>query len=388
MRRLSIAWEDIYAASLKFLQSLTPQQTYKTVVKEAVRLLNADEGTIILSKNKKLVRAYASFTAITKHEVTPHGRTYNALKTGIPKVYLIRNEKDIQPEIYKFGFQSIIFIPFSYRIKAKGVLNIFIRQRVKILKNETFKLRLFGTMISEALYKAEQFEKAENAIKARDHFIALASHELKNPLTSILMNAQLIKKICSEEKKPDTRIIDSLVTQALWLSKLVDETLNVRNLKKVTLGPYKDAVSLLEVIHLAVTSFEASYPSFTVVIRKDTSDAFVNADFYKLLQVFVNILNNAARYSSESKIISISVETSRMNIITKITDQGIGITKKDLPKIFDGYYQGGKKEQKGFGLGLFLVKQIIESMNGEVSIKSKEKLGTTVCISLPLSDRL
>jgi signal transduction histidine kinase len=109
---------------------------------------------------------------------------------------------------------------------------------------------------------------------------------------------------------------------------------------------------------------------------------YVFGDFDKLLQVVINILNNAAKYAPAHSTVTISLGKEEKTLYIRIADEGKGIAKEDLPKIFNKYYQSEKKK-KGLGLGLYLVRSIVRLHGGHITVVSTVGKGTTLTIFLP-----
>jgi len=116
--------------------------------------------------------------------------------------------------------------------------------------------------------------------------------------------------------------------------------------------------------------------------------AKISGDYSRLVELFIIFLDNAIKYSPENTVIKIISQTKKNRIITKIIDQGIGISDKDLPHIFDRFYQSDlartKTKESGYGLGLSIAQKIIQLHHGQISVKSKIDHGTIFTISLPL----
>jgi K+-sensing histidine kinase KdpD len=111
--------------------------------------------------------------------------------------------------------------------------------------------------------------------------------------------------------------------------------------------------------------------------------ALLLADENKLVQVFINILQNAAKFSPSESLIKVSTQETTEYFKISIKDQGKGIEKKDLPHVFKDFYKGESDVKEGMGLGLFLTKYIIDSHNGKIEIHSHKNTGTEVIVNLP-----
>lgn len=112
------------------------------------------------------------------------------------------------------------------------------------------------------------------------------------------------------------------------------------------------------------------------------------ADYRRLLQVFTNLLSNAYKYTPEDGEVRVTIEEQRTNIVIKVMDTGVGIRKEELPYVFERFYRGEKSRSRksgGAGIGLAIVKAIIEAHGGEVQVESKVDKGTLCWVRLPIT---
>lgn len=218
-------------------------------------------------------------------------------------------------------------------------------------------------------------------------FISDASHELRTPLTALksLFEVSLRdKKMNLSEAK---KVITTGVNQTDKLKILSDSLLELSRLD----GNYSHSsftkVSLKKVILESISQVQLKADLKKIKITNQIGPQKIFGDFSKLTEVFVIFLDNAIKYSPDNSQIKLTSKTDKKNLVIKITDQGIGISQKDLPHIFDRFYQADnartKTNDSGYGLGLSIANQIIKAHQGKVSVTSKLKLGTTFIVSLP-----
>ncbi len=382
---MNLKLQDTYEGSLEFLNQLSPYKTYQIIVAEALRLLQSDYGTILIRFNGELKRVYSSCPGLENIQVSKNGRTIKAFKTREPFTVPVKSEKDIHPHMYPLGIKSIIFIPLSYKQKNIGVLNILSRSPKNLSKQDRLLLKLFGSMASLAIYKADQYKRAEESIRARDMFIAVASHELRTPLTTITVYGQLLLSKISKGIMPDLEWVNELYSQITSLNKLTIELLQVSSIKKGKLQFVVDRVSIKAVIKKAAVTFSAAFPKhkLKIVDALGENNDMVKGDYYKLLQAFINILNNAGKFSPYKSTVTVSLKQENGLLVVVVHNGGEVISKEDMPNIFKGFYKGRKNNKEGMGLGLFLVKEIIEKTRGKISVFSQSGFGTTISVSLP-----
>lgn len=221
----------------------------------------------------------------------------------------------------------------------------------------------------------------------RKEFVANVSHELRTPLATIKSYAEtlLYSDVDTEYSKKFLKIIESeadrmtrLVKDLLLLSRMDSEE------NSLNLEPKNFNEIISDIINRL--SIEAYKKNQKIVIDLKESDKEVYIDRDKMEQVVVNIINNAIKYTPENGVIKIMTDYDEMGVVFTVEDNGIGIPKEDLPRIFERFYRVDKarsRELGGTGLGLSIVKQIVKLHKGEVSIESEVGKGTTVRVRLP-----
>ena len=221
---------------------------------------------------------------------------------------------------------------------------------------------------------------------AQEEFISTVSHELRTPLTSIRGFSQTLlnswDRIDDENKKKFIKIIED---QSNRLINLVE---NVLTVSKANAGnTVFTKVNVNSLIKKIVPLFEEQYKThkYKLDFQPDLSSARLDAD--KFQQVMTNLIDNASKYSEEGSTVTISTEEKRENIIIKVKDEGVGIKEEDFDKLFKKFSRLENhltSKTQGNGLGLYITKQIVESMQGDISLTSKEKEGTTFIVSFPI----
>ena len=220
----------------------------------------------------------------------------------------------------------------------------------------------------------------------RDEFLSIASHELKTPLTALKLQAQVFKRNAMKDKdlyyskEKVNQLIDQMETQATRLSKLVDEMLDVSrirsglfNLNKIHFNLSQQLLNIRD----QLSSYESSQISFTI-----SPDIFITGDPDRLSQVFSQLIQNALKYG-DSGPIEVCLFLKRKKIFFSVKDSGRGISEEDQGKIFNRFQRAvAASEISGFGLGLYIAKEIVESHNGFISIQSKIGEGSLFTVSL------
>ncbi|MEA2753196.1 MAG: hypothetical protein QOI41_7339 [Myxococcales bacterium] len=236
------------------------------------------------------------------------------------------------------------------------------------------------------LERSRLLADAEAAGRAKDEFLAMLGHELRNPLAPILTSLQLMKL-----KEPGhlERERDIIERQAVHLVHLVDDLLDVSRVVQGKIELKKTRIPLADVVARAVETasplFEQKAQKLTVDVPREGFD--VVADPIRLSQVLANLLTNAAKYSGAAARIGVRATHDGNDLVVDVTDDGMGIAAEQLPRLFETFFQGPRSADRaegGLGLGLALVKSLIELHGGSVRAMSEGVgRGSTFELRLP-----
>ncbi len=220
----------------------------------------------------------------------------------------------------------------------------------------------------------------------QDEFIATVSHELRTPLTSIRGFSQTLlnswDKIDDSNKKKFIKIIED---QSNRLIHLVE---NVLSVSKMNAG--EDVLKKIDVnnvIKQIIPMFVEQYKTrnFKLNLSQDLPPSRLDED--KFQQIMTNLIDNAAKYSDSGKTVTIFTGLEGNSIVIKVKDEGVGIKKEDYGKVFKKFSRLENhltSTTQGNGLGLYITKQLVEKMNGEIGFESEEGLGTTFWVKVPV----
>lgn len=229
--------------------------------------------------------------------------------------------------------------------------------------------------------------------KEKDDFIASISHDIKTPLTTmkgyITALLRYSDKITNDQRDSYLRVINSEIDR---INRMLNNLMDLRRLEGNVLKVNLSKFDLIKVIKKVVNIFELSYVryGFELIIDKSDEDSiWINADKDKIEQVLHNLLSNAVKYSPTGGKITITVKKNKKEVIVRISDEGMGIPKDEINKIFDKYYRTTEatKQKKilGKGLGLYITKKLIELHNGKIWVESELNKGSTFNFSLKIN---
>ncbi|MHB1179062.1 MAG: PAS domain-containing sensor histidine kinase [Daejeonella sp.] len=220
----------------------------------------------------------------------------------------------------------------------------------------------------------------------KDEFISIASHELKTPLTSLKASMQLLTRIIAtdphSEKIPE--FIDKANKNLVKILYLTEDLMNVSKIQQGPLPLHKTTFNLGKLINECCSHVKADN-TYKFVVEGDYN-VDVNADFHRIDQVLVNLVNNAIKYAPDSKTILFTVVKNDVTVKVSVQDFGIGISPEKLPHLFDRYYRVDPSgiQFSGLGLGLYICAEIIERHGGKMGVNSDKGKGSTFWFTLPL----
>ena len=288
----------------------------------------------------------------------------------------MQNDEDIN---------TVVSIPLLSGEKIIGVLTVLTTDKRTFTEEESKYLHYLGFIIGLTLSNTLKLEKVKHQLERRDLFISLAAHELKNPLTVIRAFAQLIANKSNKQEVVKPELANKIVQESGRISYLINELMQVGQIRKNVLRYQFRENSLRSLINSAIEDAKISHPDFPILFKdkiKDKDD-YINGDYEKLMQVIINIINNAIKFSPYGSPIVILLNRKNTYFTVSIKDKGIGIAKEEQEKIFEEFHKAGAQKKAGLGLGLFIAKTIVENHNGMIMVKSNLGKGTTMEVRLP-----
>ncbi|MBI3003792.1 MAG: HAMP domain-containing protein [Ignavibacteriales bacterium] len=219
-------------------------------------------------------------------------------------------------------------------------------------------------------------------------FSADASHELRTPLT--IMRGEIEVALRGQKLNEQTRtLLESIHDELVRLSNIVESLMSLVKSDSGTPVFNFQEISLTQIIEQIVTDARLLAERKSISVTVGPLDQIsVNGDATRLRQLFLNLVDNAVKYTPQNGSIGFSVHRNNGNAVIRVQDTGMGIRRKDLGKIFDRFYRGDHTrdgEHSGSGLGLSIAKWIVESHHGTIEVTSRERKGSTFTVTLPLA---
>ena len=251
--------------------------------------------------------------------------------------------------------------------------------------------RMVAELERERLQQEERLARitAEKESKAKDNFLAMLGHELRNPLAAISGAVSVLTR--STHVAPDAdRYLSIIHRQNLHLTHIIDDLLDMSRLIAGKIVLERHPVNLAESLQSCVDSLKAAGRTANHPMTVTAEQSWVSADPVRIEQIFINLIGNATKFSPVGSAISIDLRTHDDVVVITVQDQGIGMSPELLTEIFEPFVQGPAPligSQSGMGIGLALVKQLVELHGGTVTVASAgQNLGSTFTILLPKVD--
>ena len=382
---------ELLAASLDY------EATLRTVAKLAVPAL-ADFAMVHLANgDKPRLVSVAHADPVQEAVLADIGRAYRpadnprsvimqVLRSGspvlmpdVPDEFLLAVAPDGSPQarFRSLGVRSLMVVPLRARDRLIGVVSLYTAAVSSGRRFEAADMTLAEELAGRAalaLDNARLYQEAREADRRKDEFLAMLGHELRNPLAPIVTSLHMLRR--SEGLDEDAAgARDTIDRQVRHLTRLVDDLLDVARITRGKVKLHREPIELGPVL---TTAIETARPLIdarrhSLIVKIPDESIWLNADAARLTQVFGNLLTNAAKYMEEGGTVEVEVARNASDVVIRVRDRGVGIPAEMLPRVFDLFTQVGSaldRAQGGLGIGLSLVKSLVELHNGHVEAYS------------------
>jgi signal transduction histidine kinase/CheY-like chemotaxis protein len=273
--------------------------------------------------------------------------------------------------------------------KNLGLVQLMDKAQGEFTEEDEAILVQLAAIASAGIENARLYEQVREQDRRKDEFLATLAHELRNPLAPIRTGLAVLKLAPSINAMMKTREI--MERQVEHMVRLIDDLLDV---SRITRGKVQLKKERIDVRTILDTALEVSRPFIEesrhrLFISTPEEALLLDADPTRMAQVVSNLMNNAAKYTPEGGRIELSAERDNSDVIIRVRDNGVGLTSEALPKVFELFSQVGKtldRSQGGLGIGLALVKRLVEMHGGQVAAESPGLgQGSTFVVRLPLA---
>ncbi len=373
-----------------------------TKVRDKLISINKEKSNIYLDPVKQI---QPNYFVVSFYDTIPKDFLKQLIEEEFSTFYI---DNSYQIGIYDCFIDSIIFDQFTTENKQKFPLKwehdgyYFGVYFSDLQKAETEKksslpymlmLATFVIVIASlfTFYLAIGILKQKKISKITYDFINNMTHELKTPISTISLSTDVL--LNSEETNKNERLnryLSIIKTENKRLENQVERVLQIAKLDKDVIKLRFERIDIHEVIETCINTFGVPIQdrSGIIISHLNASNMYIEGDIIHITNIIYNLFDNANKYSPKKPRIMVSTEDLGGKLEVKITDNGIGIKKEESKEIFEKFYRvstGDVHNVKGFGLGLYYVKQMMEKHGGEIEIESKIGEGSTFILTFPAS---
>jgi K+-sensing histidine kinase KdpD len=354
-----------------------------------------DVTVFLLTEGGKLLDLSAHAGNFT--DFLPHGYQQPVEKGIVGMVArtgetLLANDVSLQPGYLSYEYhdtRSEIALPIKIDGRVIGVLNVEDTRLDAFDQTDALVLSTLSDQLGIAIRNAGMYEELRQANMKlieldtmKSEFLGIVSHDFRSPLSSIMLAARSLLKNEAVQSIPRAKeYMQLIVDQAVRLNQLAEDTLSITKMEAGQLTYYFKIVNMERLIQDAASMVRFS-KRHDFEYSVDPDALFVKGDQTKLRQVLQNLVNNAVKYSPQGGKVSVRVENrSSEEIMVSVSDQGIGVPKEKLGKLFQKFSRVDSKESKeikGAGLGLWICREVVGAHGGTIWMESEPGKGSTV----------
>ena len=316
----------------------------------------------------------------------------DSVETGVPieiadlKVFrkwgmnLVFPIKSVENEIHGFLVLGAKKSGTKFSVEDVDLLNTVISRCTALMD----KIKLQEELITERI----ESERLDELNRLKSYFISSVSHDMKTPLTSIKMFAELLQtstEIKSEKSKEYLEIIEG---ESSRLSRLIDNVLDFSKIERGIKHYRFELIGLNEVVRhtLKLMQYQLKLQKFVVESNLTEDEGAIHADKDAVEEVLINLISNSLKYSKDKKVIRVSTFLQESFVVLSVEDEGIGISKDDIENIFNPFFRIDSQEVQrtgGAGLGLSIVKHVMDAHNGKIEVQSEPGRGSRFILLFP-----
>jgi len=292
----------------------------------------------------------------------------------------------------EIGVQSIMSVPVIARGRTLGALTFVAAESGRRYSTDDLDLaEEVGRRAALAIDNARLYEQAQRASQARQDILAIVSHDLRNPLGSILLRSYHLLKQVLPTEEPGCRArkdIEAIEHAARQMNRIITDLVDIASIESGYLKVEKKRHQVTPLVQEALDVHEpfATQKKVRLDLELPSEPLEVNCDRERVLQVFGNLIGNAIKFTPEGGTIKVHASRRGEEILFSVADTGAGIQPDELPHVFDRYWQAKKTARLGTGLGLSIAEGLVEVHGGRIWAESKLGHGATFFFTIPVVD--
>jgi PAS domain S-box-containing protein len=287
---------------------------------------------------------------------------------------------------HRIAPRSMRILPFVVGGRTLGALSLFrIGEPTTPRLDESVATQKFAVRAGLALENARLYAAARRATLARDEVLAVVSHDLRNPLSSIAICARTLREDVPSGSEQST-MLGAIAEATDWMSRLIHDLLDASSLEAGRLSIVSKPESVSEIVASAVGMRAGEAAAKSLTLETEVPDALppVNVDAGRVGQVIGNLLGNAVKFTDRGGRIVVRARVAAPFVEISVSDTGPGIPRDEQPRVFDRFWQSRRTTGRGTGLGLAIARGIVEAHGGRIWLESEPGRGSTFSFTLPI----
>lgn len=302
---------------------------------------------------------------------------------------LLANDEAELQVLHDLRLVSLLSVPLMVKQKFIGMLVMISTDSNH--RYHDIDLRIAEGIASRAALSIENshlYNESQKAITDREEILAVVSHDLKSPLTTIKLIGETLQLLPSPDKRTCDALAIKIQKSAGQMQVLIGDLLDFAKIQSGTFSVNKSAENLADALREITESLQAQAAANQQTLITDFADNLpkVNIDTPRIVQVVSNLLSNALKFTPVDGTIKISASARDSDVIVSVSDTGPGIAAENLDKIFDRFWQVESAKHKGSGLGLSIAKGIVQAHGGKIWAESELRQGTIFHFTLPIAE--
>jgi signal transduction histidine kinase len=277
-------------------------------------------------------------------------------------------------------------VPLLMRGQLFGTITLVSSTRSRIYGPGDLRLALaLADRAAVAIENARLYRASVDATQLRDQVLGIVAHDLRNPLSAILLNAAALRRHGPDPERRSQKRGEAIHRAATRMNRLIQDLLDVAVMESGQLTIERARLSARDLIVGAVDMQRPLASSLSLELRVDLDREVpdILGDRDRLLQVFENLIGNAIKFTNAGGCITVGATSRDQEVIFRVADTGPGIAPENLPRVFDRFWQATSTNRQGAGLGLPITKGIVEAHGGRIWVESTPHRGTKFSFTIP-----
>lgn len=294
-----------------------------------------------------------------------------------------------QAAIRAAGVRSLVLLPLIGRGRLLGVLTLAMTRPDRTFsRSDLPKLEDVAQRTALGADNARLYQQARQASRARDDTLAAISHDLRNGLNTVLTAVSLLLRNLppDDDGRRDRRHVEAIRRSAERMNRLIGDLLDVASIEagRLFVEPRREPVR--PIIQEALDACRDQALEKSMHIEQNVAGEIdVVCDRDRVLQVLGNLIGNAIKFTPDGGSVLVTAQQLDDDVVFSVRDSGVGVSAKQLPHVFDRFWQATPKARLGSGLGLTIAKGVVEALGGRIWVESRSGEGTTFFFTLPLA---